>query len=516
MLAAACGGGDGESGGGGEGQSAPAPATGGEQTTPAPVAEGDFAFEAKSAAIVHRTGGSIEVKVMGASSVTYEIDGLPAGIEMKEHSDASINLAFSSQTPAYGDHAIKVRAKSGSKMHEASVLLVVADDAGRLDESFSAKGLAAGAASLTAESMAVDPEGRVFVGGSDANGKLFVSRHGKDGALDKSFDGDGTATFSFDPVAKVYLMGVAATKDGSAIAVGAREPAMNKSDACIAKLDASGQLDAGFGTGGIACFAALPALGDLAGFMDVIAQDDGTLYAAGFAGSTTVRDPFVMKLTAKGEIDKSYGTAGIARFTIPQNNLPRKLAMDSQGRVLVSGVYLDPNLAANRPYVLRLMPDGTPDPWFGKSGLALGNVSPMGLTWVGGMAVAPNGDVFIAGQMDKHGAIFAFENQKGGPLTTFAPTGAATFAVGAGSLLGGIAWDDGKIVAAGATQAAQVNPHALRVTPDGKLDATFGDAGVATVSGINTIARVALVAPSSRTVMLYVNGSSYVVARAWR
>lgn len=117
-------------------------------------------------------------------------------------------------------------------------------------------------------------------------------------------------------------------------------------------------LDSSYGRGGMATVKVPLSEFKLKGF-EVAA--DGHVYVLDGA--------LVLGFESDGRVAAGFGEGG--RVTIAPavgEGAPADLAVDSQGRVLVAGAALAANDTILRPYVIRLLPDGSRDPGFGIDG----------------------------------------------------------------------------------------------------------------------------------------------------
>jgi uncharacterized delta-60 repeat protein len=97
---------------------------------------------------------------------------------------------------------------------------------------------------------------------------------------------------------------------------------------------------------------------------DFALQPDGKVVAAGVARGTASEHGVVFRLLPDGTLDKAFGTDGVVRLTgseYAMNELG-SVALDQDGRIAVAG------RRGSGTAVVRLLPNGAPDPSFGGSG----------------------------------------------------------------------------------------------------------------------------------------------------
>ena len=295
-----------------------------------------------------------------------------------------------------------------------------------------------GGASESAAAAAVQPDGKIVVAGrTSKNYDSAVWRLLPTGELDPSFGGgDGLATI--DSLAEEHLSDVAITPDGRIVAVGLTTTSGGL--AAIYRLTSTGELDSTFdtdgqlGIGGAQSFATGVAVqpdskivitgrftpsgagmlvrrltpagaidptfgggdgeahtGGVNGYgHDVALQPDGRIVVVGSAPGTTDTDGAVVRYTATGSPDTSFGGAGVARIDLGGYEDLRDVALTPSGSVVASG-YTD---AGDDDIVAKFRADGTPDTTFGPRGvLALHG----GIEYLEDIAAQPDGKIVVVG-----------------------------------------------------------------------------------------------------------------------
>jgi uncharacterized delta-60 repeat protein len=229
-------------------------------------------------------------------------------------------------------------------------------------------------------------DGNIAVGGtlfddSATARELALARLLSDGRLDTSFGQSGVARADFsDPsrVASASANAVVQQSDGKLVAAGAAlyRPQLDEGAAfadpqmVLVRFDTGGVLDTGFGTAGRVVLES--ATGEASEIRWLTQQPDGKLVAAGFIGA----DMAVVRLTAHGVFDPSFGTHGIATFSAGATASAEAVAVQTDGRIVVAGTaelsceLTDP-ACAGRPdaVVARFNLDGSLDTSFGSGGI---------------------------------------------------------------------------------------------------------------------------------------------------
>jgi uncharacterized delta-60 repeat protein len=219
-----------------------------------------------------------------------------------------------------------------------------------------------------------------------------------------------------------------------------------------------------------------------------ILQDaQGRLVLAGGYGQGAV---LVMRLTAGGQVDTTFGTNGLT--TIPVNGIGQSMVLQPDGRILVGASDLNEQ---GRPMVVsRLTPDGAIDASFGTGGsteIIFWDPVRASSAGVTGLAVTPSGEIVGSGHIDYiggdgHGSAGVFRLTSTGHLDPGYGTAGVVevaFANPDGSL---VSWfpcaltldADGRATVTGDASPTAGNAiQAIRLTAAGVLDPSFGTAG---------------------------------------
>jgi uncharacterized delta-60 repeat protein len=163
---------------------------------------------------------------------------------------------------------------------DGGVLRLNAD--GSLDTSFGSGGLApVGSAALTVSALLVQPDGKILAAGP-AQGHFALVRLNLDGSLDGSFNNFGT--FAAEVSSNVVTPTTLVIQGGQILAGGpARPNGLVDENFVVARYNADGSLDTRYGIGGT--FAGT--LGSPSDARDVIFQSNGQIVVAGVAGTTS-------------------------------------------------------------------------------------------------------------------------------------------------------------------------------------------------------------------------------------
>jgi uncharacterized delta-60 repeat protein len=389
-----------------------------------------------------------------------------------------------------------------------------------------------------AADVALQPDGKVLTVGSRLPGaSTTFAEVGRDVALSR-YDADGTpdATFGSDGRVLTDLGaaegGAAAEVDGAGrIVVGANRSIGGRShEWVVLRYLPDGRLDPSFGDGGVTVVD----VGDgyTNGLADVKLAPDGKILAGGMAGRISDSRITVMRFTADGRLDPSFGAGGKASLDTGRQQSTFAIALDAGGKVTVSGSLVDVGgivarfnadgsvdttfgvdgwagtpvggldvavdaagravLAGsggnpNTGTVVRLTPSGKLDPSFGGGdGVATVQPTPGGYSYFHSVTVTPGGEVVAAGYAWAPNAptnadlIVARFTADGSADVSFNGTGrvATDFFSGGDYAEAAVVAPGGKVVAAGSAEANGFATEALvRYNADGTLDSAFDGDG---------------------------------------
>lgn len=305
--------------------------------------------------------------------------------------------------------AATVESPDGSAPARIAVARLLPD--GELDPSFGEDGIAVvGPDGAHAGSLALTRDGVILVGGGlpVADGEApLVLRLAPDGTPDETFDGDGAWIGTATPV-RGWARDVLPGGDGSAtLALGAAPGGRFPSALVAARLTPAGALDPAFGGGdGIseAVLNAAPARDG--GALGVVAGPGGRVVLAGtVTGRGSRAEGAVVRMLPDGSLDPGFGRAGVARLTARRGLRVVAIARARDGRLVVGGRSASPSAA-----VLRLRANGRRDRSFGANGAVVRAIGrpPAGrrtYSAVNALAVQRGGGVLTAGTVADDNAL---------------------------------------------------------------------------------------------------------------
>ena len=267
---------------------------------------------------------------------------------------------------------------------------------GTLDASFGSAGKVTtpvGSADDRGASVALQSDGKIVVAGVSrmvGNDDFALVRYTAEGALDASFGSGGKVTTDFGS-SDDSGWSVALQSDGKIVVAGYSYNG-SKFDFALVRYTAAGALDASFGNGGK---VTTPIGNSYDVAYSVAVQSDGKIVVAGYSTIGGNEDFALVRYTAEGALDAGFGSGG--KVTTPiggGEDIGRSVALQSDGKIVVAGYSVfgtNPNIA-----LLRYTAAGAPDTSFGSNGkvtTAIGFGEDIGYS----VAVQSDGKIVVAG-----------------------------------------------------------------------------------------------------------------------
>jgi uncharacterized delta-60 repeat protein len=291
---------------------------------------------------------------------------------------------------------------------------------------------------------------------------------GATGDLDPTF-GDGGKVITDFNGNNDFIHGVAVQNDGKIVVAGETNNGSNSAFALV-RYTARGTPDTGFGTDG----KVIASIGPYNSFAYGLAlQPDGKIVAAGFF-EDGVQHFALVRCTASGEMDTSFGTGGRVTTVIGLGSRGHSVAVQSDGKILVAGYSLGTGFNFT---VARYTANGALDPNFGTGGIVITQVVNNLHSYINCIAVQDDGKIVLAGDVGSSLSDFAMVRYTaGGALDPGFGTGGivTTNFNGQETCLSLALQSDGKIILGGCNVSGLVM---ARYTTDGSLDPGFGTGG---------------------------------------
>jgi uncharacterized delta-60 repeat protein len=251
---------------------------------------------------------------------------------------------------------------------------------------------------VTSAGVAVLPNGDLAVGGYTADPSFSVFdfllvRYNKDGSLDQGFGTGGKVTTDFGGLD--VSTGIAAGPNGMIVLAGYTDKASSGSDFdfALARYNADGSLDTSFGTSG----KVTTDFGGLDFASEVALLPNGDIVVAGWTqtSSPTFRADFALaRYNADGSLDQGFGTGGLVTTDFGRNDFAYGLAVRPDGTIVVAGGSAD-SFGIGDFALARYNADGSLDQGFGTGGLVTTDFG--GADTAIAVAFEPDGDIVAVG-----------------------------------------------------------------------------------------------------------------------
>ncbi len=294
-------------------------------------------------------------RMTSSNSIDSSFNGgagaVPGSFQYASNFDAEANTVTVANDKIYLGGSAVVNVGGGNQGSQPFVMVRNAD--GTPDTDFSADGWAhseftfIGVLDATAGKIAVDPSGRVVLGGGavPTDGHFHVARFTAAGDLDDSFSGDGRQSILASLGGDFFSFGGMTVDRFSRVVLVAKTDTDTGNRLVVVRLTAAGELDASFGGGdGIADFA-YGATDDILSAHGVVAlsppSDRLAILGNYNPDGPDLEDGFLLVLTPAGTLDTTFngtGKRGLAPPLGAASNSARALAVQA-GRLVVVGGY---------------------------------------------------------------------------------------------------------------------------------------------------------------------------------
>lgn len=262
--------------------------------------------------------------------------------------------------------------------------------------------LAIGVAADSAQSIIVQPDGRIVIAGltvllvdSLPKNHFALVRFNSNGSLDTTFDGDGIATTLIGGYSS-SAAALALQPDGKIVAAGSITSGATSRFA-LARYHANGSLDDSFGNAGT-LITTIASGSDAASA--VALQPDGRIVAAGFSNSAATGDDFALvRYNSNGALDTTFDGDGKVTTAINGNSADSSYGVIVQpgGKIVVVGISVTLSESNFNIALARYNSGGSLDPAFGVGGIVTTDWGNYGEAAYGA-ALQPDGKIVVAGK----------------------------------------------------------------------------------------------------------------------
>ncbi len=270
-----------------------------------------------------------------------------------------------------------------------------------IDTTFGNQGYATVAVSAGEDkvnTMATAGDGSIYLVGATraASQDFAVAKLSAEGALDTTFGTDGKTLVDFGSDDEAFS--ALPQTDGGLLVIG-RSVVGGNAKLAVTRLSATGAVDTAFGTQGK--FDSVIGVG--AEFRACAQDSLRRILVAGSAAILGTRRFVVVRLTATGALDKSFGDAGVSTLSPGAAGDSATSLIVTASRIYVGGTRIASRASSNSDFsVLALTHTGALDPFFANSGVFSFDFTSVESTTIGSN---PALDTLNAMTMDSSGRI---------------------------------------------------------------------------------------------------------------
>ncbi|MCX5970488.1 MAG: hypothetical protein NTV14_03150 [Coprothermobacterota bacterium] len=345
-----------------------------------------------------------------------------------------------------------------------------------------------------AYAISLSKGGRVLVAGTTYNGRdedVLLLCYTSEGRLDDLFGQAGVVIYGTPANGQDRAYGVALQSDGKIMVVGTASNGRDQ-DLLLLRFNPDGTLDPSFGKAGVVAYSGGEETQEIGHAVAV--QADGKIVVAGEGGPAANLDALILRYTSDGVLDTSFASNGLAYYGSAEGGTDQGLALAVQadGKILLAGSTT--RVGQADLLLLRFTPQGALDPFFATGGVALYDGPSQGADCGNAMTLQQDGNILVAGFTTgpRGQDILLLRYSGSGKLdSSFGQAGVVLFSSPEDvyDVAQGIAVQaDGKILAAGAKGGGPQmdglkDALVLRFSTDGKADLSFGRQGTMAFTG---------------------------------
>jgi uncharacterized delta-60 repeat protein len=370
------------------------------------------------------------------------------------------------------DGKIIIKGSSVYRNRLTKILIRINSD-GSLDTTFDS-GLDSN--NFTVKCLALQPDGKVLVGGSDYYEKAFIVRLNVDGSKDTSFQFGGVVDIGS------FVSSITLQADGKIMVANKRKSAEPKRR--LIRLNADGSLDTSFD----------PGTGFDSDIYAVAIQSDGKIIAGGsFSKYQGVAQSYLIRLNSDGTKDTSFvmgtGFSGSSVYSV---------VIQNDGKIIVGGGFNGYQGVAQK-YLIRLNQDGSKDTSF----ITPSHFAFMSYSNISNMCLQPDGKLIATFYKYNGNDVVNRFNSDGSIDTTFPST---FFNDGANLLTGKADGDvlaitllnNGKIIIGGKFNYCRdiIEKGIVCLNADGSRDSSFNKD-----TGLDAVVNCSAVQPDGKTLI---------------
>ena len=434
-------------------------------------------------ATVTRSAGFDAAIELAVTGLPNGVTAAPVSVA-KGATTAKLTLTAGAAAPHSLPTGASVDGSSGTITAQQGVTVTVRGVAGSIDTSFGTDGKTVTAVGPTddyAQAMAVQADGKLVVvgyGNTGAGTDFELVRLQRDGAIDTTFGINGKVTTDVSTGSDV-ANAVAIQADGKIVVAGSADVSPKGKSFAVVRYNADGSLDGTFGTGG-KVITSFGSQSDEA--FAVVVQADGKIVLGGHYRSATQGLDFALaRYEANGTLDAGFGVNGIATTPVHVGNSRDSIyglalqTIAGEQKIIAVGGEGDFTLS-------RFNANGTLDNTF-RIGQTLNAEFGTVIGAARAVHVSADNKIIVVGHANNDFALLQLK-EDGTDDTTFGGSGAIVTKVSATNWNSATAVTrqaDGKVVVGGWVYSgggSSADFVVARYTTEGVLDNGFGTAGM--------------------------------------
>lgn len=254
-------------------------------------------------------------------------------------------------------------------------------------------------ANNNATAVIVQPDGKIVLSGycgSSGAMSFCAIRYLPNGSLDVEFGNEGKSITPFVGTGSSYAFSAALQPDGKIILGGECVVSSDNSDFCALRYNANGTVDQSFHGNGHVVTPITPGGNDRAKV--VLLQPDGRIVLTGFCWNGSDYDFCALRYDSNGALDLNFGSNGtvVTAITAGWYDIATTAALQPDGKIVLAGYCF--NVVSYDFCAARYDSSGALDTAFGNGGRVLTPVTANnGYDFATAIATQPDGKIVLAG-----------------------------------------------------------------------------------------------------------------------
>ncbi len=341
---------------------------------------------------------------------------------------------------------------------------------------------------------------------------VATTGHAQDGLLDSTFADNGILKADV-AVGNETIHEILEQPDGKLLTVmSSRYP--EGFDIQLVRLNYDGSLDTTFADRGV--YRKRNDQGSDLGY-DLALLDDGSILACGSFGQLKPDDTdfHIFKLTSEGVLDSMFGDHGTTVIAIDTSeDYANAIAVAASGEIFLGGSSKIPGFGRRRDVVVKLTAAGKVDSTFGTAGQFVWNTSGVQTSEIRQLLLLEDGNLLTSGRTSPSGtdriSLYKVRADGSGLDSTFGVNGGVLAPI-EGSGYGLALHPDGTILVAGNNATSEgFDMVVAAFDQTGLAKADFGNFGVATINpGLNDVGYAIAIQPDGKIIVAGDSGGNF-------